>query len=151
MCLHAGVIVCDIISPLVQHDCFALLCKVNVYSSSSSAKSLCHTALLSLPPPPRSLSHHRLSHLLYVLMAERDQGQLWLVFSMQGILWKQYITGNSCQSIPPSICVSSPPSRASTTCSNSFFTQLLNPVGMWVNVNLMVCHRGISLLSRGKL
>lgn len=30
--------------------------------------------------------------------------------------------------------------RASTTCSNSFSTQLLHPVGMWVNVNLMVCH-----------
>lgn len=29
--------------------------------------------------------------------------------------------------------------RASTTCSNSFSAQLLHPVGMWVNVNLMVC------------
>lgn len=60
---------------------------------------------LSLPLPPLPLSL-----LLYVSMAERDQGQLRLVLSVQGILWKQYITGNSCQSTSPSICVSSPSS-----------------------------------------
>lgn len=72
-------------------------------------------SLPSLPFPPSlprsaSPSPRRLSLLLYVSMAERDRGQLRLVLSVRGILWKQYITGNSCQSTSPSICVSSPPS-----------------------------------------
>lgn len=47
------VCVCDMLSLLVQHDCFTLLFRVNIYSSSSSTKSLCHSALPSL-----SLSVH---------------------------------------------------------------------------------------------
>lgn len=72
-----------------------------------------HTVLPSPPPSlSLSLSLQCQSLLLYVSMAERDQGQLWFLLSVQGILWKQYIIGNSCQSVSPSICVPlpSPPS-----------------------------------------
>lgn len=85
-----------------QYLQFILFCKITL--------SHCLTISPSLPFPclPLCLSLHCQSLLLYVSMAERDQGQLWFLLSVQGILWKQYITGNSCQSISPSICVSSP-------------------------------------------
>lgn len=80
------VFVCAIVSLLVQHDCFALFTRVNIYSSSSSAKSLCHSGSPSLPACllSRSSSPPCLSHLLYVSIAERDLGRLWLVLSVQG-------------------------------------------------------------------
>lgn len=152
------------VSLLVQHDCFTLLFRVNIYSSSSSAKSLCHSALpslsLSLPSFLPSLpSPHCLSHLLYVSMAERDQGQLWLVLSVRGILWKQYITSNSLVPLHPALHM----------CSLSFISLSLVLVQHVViphmapasSLNVGKCKwigvcglfhtycRGIALLSRG--
>lgn len=108
----------------------------------------CHTPLPSIPPSillPLSPSPDCLSLLLHVSIAERDQGQLWLVLSVHGILWKQYITGNSCQTI----CIFSPSSLRPSCWYYASSAQLLHPVVMWVNVNLMARHllciyRGVS-------
>lgn len=56
-------------SLLVLHAHFALVSRVNIYSSSSSAKSLCHNALSSRSPPPPAPG---LSHLLSVGAAEHE-------------------------------------------------------------------------------
>lgn len=144
----ASVCVCVISSPctsreMILHTNIVLLSRVNIYSSSSSAKSLCHSALASFPPfPSLPLALRCLSLLLYVSATERDPGQLQLgasvrVLPVEAIHYLQLVP---IRPQPPYVslpCHLSIP-RA-TTCSNSFLTQLLHPVTMWLNLDLMVC------------
>ena len=99
------------IALLSQGQClqFILFYKITLSQCLTISPSLPFPSLPLAPSPPL-LPPLPLSLLLYVSMAERDQGQLRLVLSVQRILWKQYITGNSCQSTSPSICVTSPSS-----------------------------------------
>lgn len=181
MCLGVCLCVClrAVTSPCwcILHTNIALLSRVNIYSSSSSAKSLCHNALASLSPsssssppplallllpapPPPSLPHPPsrppVTSTVRFSAAEHDQGQLRRPLSMRGhpveaIHYRQLVPNHLS---PPAICVcppAHPPTSttlshclsiagARTACSNSFLTQLLRPIGMWLDVVLMACH-----------
>lgn len=135
MCVRVCLCVClcAVMSPCwcILHTNIALLFRVNIYSSSSSAKSLCHNALASLspsssssPPPPALLllptppplslpqppSQPPVTSTVRFSAAEHDRGQLRRPLSMRGhpveaIHYRQLVPNHLS---PPAICVCPP-------------------------------------------
>ena len=122
-----------------QYLQFILSCKI----------TLSHSASPFLPPPVSSPIHplstslptachiYCMSEWLSVIKA--NYGLFWACRASCGSNTLRATRANP--SLPPYVCsplyLSIP--RASTTCSISFYTQLLPPVGMWGNLNLMWC------------
>lgn len=137
------VCLCAVTSPCwcILHTNIALLSRVNIYSSSSSAKSLCHNALASLSPssssprpllwlssssllllrPPPPPSQPPVTSTVRFSAAEHDRGQLRRPLSMRGhpveaIHYRQLVPNHLS---PPAICVCPPPQHPPHSVSPS--------------------------------